>query len=407
MTPRRFVLAAGLVVGCHQPLVLPLATTHGSTALGPADGRPRPVLACEAAVAFVLEHDDTLRAARAGLPVSRARVAAAGRWDRPELRLRDDIASPGEAIRVTLHMDLPVPGVAGAEENAALAQVLVTQAELTQLAALLTAEVQIGFAELRHAVELTRLEAEAAAGSAAFHASVTERRQAGLTTNIAATEAALSASLADVEKGRAANAERGIREGLERRFGLTPELNGPCLSAPPVPISAATVRAAEGRAQVADAKAFAERRKLWLWPTSLEIGWSRDVTGSTQDDRLLAEIALPLPLPGTDAADVASAAAQQALEVAHADRRTWEIARAEAASNHDAARLHLERLEREAPAIEAARRLAKDAEAEGATADDLTRLQARIFEWGRQRSEAALVLATRLAEWQRLEGTTR
>ena len=376
-----------------------------------------PVLACEAAVAFVLEHDDTLRAARAGLPVSRARVAAAGRWDRPELRLRDDIASPGEAIRVTLHMDLPVPGVAGAEENAALAQGLVTQAELTQLAGLLTAEVQIGFAELRHAVELTRLEAEAAAGSAAFHASVTERRQAGLTTNIAATEAEISASLADVEKGRAANAERGLREGLERRFGLTPELNGPCLSTPPVPTSAATARAADARvpearaadarAQVADAKAFAERRKLWLWPTSLEIGWSRDVTGSTQDDRLLVEIALPLPLPGTDAAGVASAAAQQALEVAHADRRSWDIARAEAASNHDAARLHFERLEREAPAIETARRLAKDAEAEGATADDLTRLQARIFEWGRQRSEAALVLATRLAEWQRLEGTTR
>jgi hypothetical protein len=391
-----------LLTGCYQaPGDLRPDSPARSRESAPADVERATPQSCDAALGAILSRDPTLRAARAGLPVARADVEAAGAWDPLELRAGDNLRDLGGESKVELRLRLPGPGVAGAETSAAEARVELTSAEIRALEVEVAQAARIAHADLRLAAASAHL-AHAAAAEAHQNAELLiQRARAGTATAVGAAEARLAASAADDAAAAADRKALRLRSRWAARVGAPPEENGTC--AAPDPASAKleanpSVAAARAEAWEADATAFAEARSQWIWPTYAQLGWSNDSAGNRREDRIVFEFGIALPWPGDDAGDVAAAEATQRREAAEAAIVTAQSAIGVATATYAEALAAREDLEKRQAEIDEATALLTRGQAAGAAPNELAGLSKRLREHQKALAEADHDVAVAAAE---------
>lgn len=394
--------ACVLLSGCYHPpralrpdapAVVPPAAASEVAATNPQS--------CDAALVAILARDPVLRAARAGLPVARVEVAAAGAWDPLELRGGDNLRDLGGETKVELRLRLPGPGVAGAETSAAEARVELTAAEIRALEVEVALAARTAHADLILAGATARLAAAAAAEARQNAELLTQRARAGTATAVGEAEARLAAAAADDAAAAAERAHLRHRARWQARAGALPAEADPC--AAPESASARleahpAVAAARAEAWEADANAFAENRSSWIWPTYAQLGWSKDSAGNQRQDRIIFEFGIALPWPGDDAGDVATAEAEHRREAAEAAvvvaRGAIEKATADLA---DAQAIRADLLKRQVD-VDAATTLLSRGQAAGAAPNELGGLSKRLREHQRALAEADHTVALAAAE---------
>jgi len=353
---------------------------------------------CGQVIQAALEASQAVAAARAGVPVARAQLDAATAWEAPDLRVRDNLAAPGQEPRVGLRLALPRWGVGAALERAAEQGVALSLAERALLEAQVAHAARLQVAAVRHArreVELAQRAAEIARTAAADSA---RAESAGVANGIAETLTRLDTLSVGVEAEAAAAHHDAAEATLARHAsGARVDDASPCVTALPNEAQAHQERA-RALTGVAEAERDEAVRGLWPWPSFFELAWQRDETGGERTDRLLAEVGLALSWPGGAAASAARAEAAQASAQGLADAQAAERALADAHATLRAAREHLARLDAQAPELERAAALADAAERAGAPGAELRALRRKVLEHAKLRSAAVYAVEAAEAE---------
>lgn len=390
-----------LLTGCyHPPRELRPDAPAPEPEAPPASAESAMPRTCDAALGAILARDPTLRAARAGLPVARADVDAAGTWDPLELRAGDNLRDLGGESKVELRLRLPGPGVPGAEASAAEARVELTSAEIRALEVAVAEAARIAHADLRLAAERARL-AHAAATEAHQNADLlTQRARAGTATAVGETEARLAASAADDAAAAADRTATRLRSQWAARAGAEPAENDTC-TAPDLASAKLeanpAVAAARAEAWEADATAFAEARSQWIWPTYAQLGWAKDSAGNQRQDRIVFEFGIALPWPGDDAGDVAAAEATHRREAAEATVSNTRRAIAAATAEYAEAQGARTDLAKRQAEIDEATALLSRGQAAGAAPSELAGLSKRLREYQKALAEADHAVAVAAA----------
>lgn len=415
MTPPlrvRWLLALTLV-GCYHPPTRPVGEA-GPRVVPPSEPTraPEPVpsgqttnaLGCEAAVARVLRMDATLEAARAGLPVARTARRAAGRLPDPEVRLSDNVRDLGQETRVDLRFRIDPLGSGSAEKAAAEAGERLSEAETAALEVDVARETRVAFADVRFRERrLETLRAEVAALRADAQLAE-ERARAGLITAVALEEARLGLAASESALSSAERSQVARVRALELRVGAPVDPAGACMEpvAPAAQAGATSpppdVRAAWADADAADAEAFVEARSAWVWPTYAQVSWSRDKAGNNREDRILVEVGIALPWPGTDGGDVAEARARHAEATASALQRQAASRLETAEATLAGARADREAIQALRPAVELSRALLEKGRSVLAPASDLAALAKRLRQYELSVADAEQAIAVAEAD---------
>ncbi|MCB9521745.1 MAG: TolC family protein [Myxococcales bacterium] len=281
-------LPALCLPGCYQPAA-PLPTWSAPPPLAQAPG------GCEPLVQAVLARHPALEAARRGEAVARAEAQVGLPSPFPALRVRDNVRSPGDDLRVGLRWALPRPGVTDAAEAAGEAGVALTQAELRLIEAEVAATVRQAHLDWRRA-RLVLAAAERAAARRQAEQTFVERKQAaGLASAVASTRAALATSVARAEVAEARAALAAATDVLRLYAGEGLPGDAPC--APPSGGAVddhPQVQAAQALAAQQQAQAEGDRREGWAWPGYFELLYDRE---PDQSDRVLAGLSFELGKP--------------------------------------------------------------------------------------------------------------
>jgi outer membrane protein TolC len=392
-----------LLTGCYHPPreLRPEAPAPAPEAPAANEESVVTQKSCDAALAAILARDPTLRAARAGLPVARADVDAAGGWDPLEIRVGDNLRDLGRESKVELRLRLPGPGVPGAESSAAEARVELTSAEIRALEVEVAEAARIAHADVRLAAERARLAQAAAAEAHQTADLLTQRARAGTATAVGETEARLAAIAADAAATAAERTAARLRHQWVSRAGAQPIENDTC--AAPDPASAKleanpAVAAARAEAWEADATAFAEARSQWIWPSYAQLGWAKDSSGNQRQDRIVFEFGIAIPWPGDDSGDVAAAEATHRREAADATVASARSAIQAATVQYAEAQAARADLAERQTEIDGATALLTRGQAAGAAPSELAGLSKRLREHQKALAEADHAVAVAAAE---------
>ena len=357
---------------------------------------------CAQVVQTALNASQAVGAARAGVPLAQAQLDAATAWETPELRVRDNLAAPGQEPRVGLRVPLPRWGVGDALRGAATAGVALSRAELTLLEAQVALTARLQVAAVRAARRDAALAARGAEIAQTAAADSARAESAGVANGVAETLNRLDTLTARAEAD-AAVVHLAAAEATLARYagGLSVDAASPCVGPLPDAATPHTERA-HAIAGVAQAERDEAERDLWPWPTFIELAWQRDETGGERTDRALAEVGVALSWPGGAPARAARAEAAQVTAQGEAEAQAAERALADARAALDAARAHLARLNSQAPELERAAALADAAERAGAPGSELRALRRKVLDY--ERARAAAMYAVEVAEAEVVAG---